>query len=601
MRDNETELQAIYDNVPIAIILLDSDRRIIKANKKALADNNFTKGEIADFRSGDIMRCIHASDSPHGCGYGDACTECVIRNTVKETFDFGKNLQQVYAEFYYLDDNSEQKISYFLISTSLIDVNSQPRTLVYLEDITKIKLGEKQTKEALSQYYDIYKATLSGIAIYQAIDGGNDFIFIDINPAGEKLGKVKRDEIVGKKITDIFPGVKEFGLFSLLQETYKTGEHHFLPTNKYSDSRITEWAENSIFRLPSGNIIVIFNDKTEEYHINQQLNQTEKMNIIGQLAGGIAHDFNNQLSGIMGFTELLLSKIDNEKLIRYVRGIKTATENAATLTNELLNLSRKKTTKKEHIQINLLVAKATSLFEHGIGNKKIKITQTLKAMPSVINGNSSLLENVFLNIMLNARDAMPDGGEVNIITDNKAFDSESCRKIPFDITPGEFVKIVISDTGSGIDSETIKHIFEPFFTTKAIGKGTGLGLANACQTICNHNGAITVRSQNGKGTTFEIYLPLGEECPDSNSEAKSEKPQQVTTSTASIMVIDDEVVVCEVSKELLLEYGYRVVAFTDSKKALRHFEETSSRFDLVICDMMMPKMDGKELLTEIKK
>ncbi len=346
-----------------------------------------------------------------------------------------------------------------------------------------------------------------------------------------------------------------------------------------------------------GNINRILNvvqNITELKNMEEQLRQSEKMQAIGQLAGGIAHDFNNQLAAIVGFADLLREEVGNNKQLRqYAENILIASKRSADLTNQLLAFARKGKYISVPVDIHLTIIEVISLLTHTI-DKRIIIKHKLIANPSCTIGDPTQLQNMLLNLALNARDAIFDSGELIFSTDTTMLNKDFCLNNPFEIEPGEYLIISVSDTGTGIAPETQKHIFEPFFTTKK--KGIGMGLAAVYGTIKSHKGAIKVISEQ-QGTTFNIYLPLASL--DTTGYDKKEKTVNISKGTANILFIDDEILICNMASEMLTNLGYTIDICYNGKDALKNYENNS--YDIVIIDMIMPKMGGKDIFLEMKK
>jgi len=340
----------------------------------------------------------------------------------------------------------------------------------------------------------------------------------------------------------------------------------------------------------------------------QQLKQTEmmllqsrKMDSIGQLAGGIAHDFNNMLGAILGFGELLLEDMEPEsETAGYVQAIIRAAENAADLTGKLLAFSRQAKNLSTPIDVHETIASAMQLLARSI-DKRIVIKQELAAEASIIIGDPSQLQNALLNLGLNARDAMPDGGSLTIATSNTQLDSAFCRDSRFDIEPGLYILVRVEDSGCGIPKELQEKIFEPFFTTKEVGKGTGLGLAAVYGTIKDHGGAIHVYSEAGQGTTFHLYLPVAlNPTPPSLSKDGVEADIDFHGS-GCVLIIDDEGIFRSMAERLFLQLGYSVITAGDGLDGIEKYKEHKEKIDLVVLDMIMPHMDGKDCYYAIRK
>jgi signal transduction histidine kinase len=328
--------------------------------------------------------------------------------------------------------------------------------------------------------------------------------------------------------------------------------------------------------------------------LEERLRQSEKMEAIGQLAGGIAHDFNNQLAGIMGFAELLRDRLGDEGLRRYAENILKASKRAADLTRKLLAFARRDILAKAPTDVHAILGEVVALLQHSV-DKRIDIQVSLDATSSVIPGDPGELQNAFLNLALNARDAMPQGGR--LILGTTIFQHKR-RKAGLDLAPGRYLHVAVTDTGIGMSAETKRHMFEPFFTMKGPGKGTGLGLASAYATVRGHMGDITVESEVGQGTTFHLYLPFG---PAQPTEMEIVVPDIRCQASGSILLVDDEEVFRDLGAEILRGAGYRVHTCNNGEDALSAVDQSGPKFDLVILDLMMPRLGGRDTLVALRK
>ncbi len=337
----------------------------------------------------------------------------------------------------------------------------------------------------------------------------------------------------------------------------------------------------------------------DKRRLENMLHHSQKMDAIGQLAGGIAHDFNNMLAGISGYANIIKRKFaqDDPKLDQYVTTIIKATNRAADLTNKLLAFARKGKYQMVPIDLHRTIEETITILDRTI-DKKIRISKKLYAHKQNIIGDPSQVQNALINLAINARDAMPTGGLLTFETAVEHMDYTDRRLAEFGIKAGAYVRLAISDTGIGMDEATLAHIYEPFYTTKGVGKGTGLGLASVYGSIKNHGGHISVRSQPGQGTTFYVYLPLSEQI-------ESERPatEQIPLAgnkKASILLVDDEDIVRDLCKTLLLPHGYQVTTCADGVEAIECYKRNRDVIDLVILDMIMPHKNGVETLTEMR-
>lgn len=332
----------------------------------------------------------------------------------------------------------------------------------------------------------------------------------------------------------------------------------------------------------------------EKKHLQTQLIHSQKMEAVGTLAGGIAHDFNNLLMGIQGYVSLMrLQTQPGDPNDEYIQGIENAVMSAANLTNQLLGFARKGKYALRATCLNDIVANSAKMFTRT--RKEIIIHQNLQDDIWSAKIDRSQIEQVLINLYLNAWHAMPRGGDIFIQTENVFLSDDYCR--PFEVSGGNYVKVSVTDTGVGIDEQIIERIFEPFFTTKDVGKGTGLGLASAYGIIKNHNGIIRVYSEKGHGTTFNLYLPASD---DEKSEALKTN-RQLLTGKETILLVDDEEGTIEVEELMLKELGYKVLAARSGKEAIELYKQNRSDLDLVALDMIMPEMSGKDTYDELKK
>lgn len=343
----------------------------------------------------------------------------------------------------------------------------------------------------------------------------------------------------------------------------------------------------------------IFADITNKKQIEEQLLQSEKMQAIGQLAGGIAHDFNNQLAAILTYSELIKSAVsENPGLSQYIRNIISCINHSTNLTSQLLAFSRKGKYQSVEIDIHKIIMEIINILSHSI-DKKIIIEKELLALSHFISGDPSQLENAILNIALNSRDAMPDGGKISFITENADFDEDSLKKMPLTINPGKYIILTVRDNGVGMEAEILNRIFEPFFTTKEKGKGTGMGMAAVYGTVKNHKGTIRISSNPGKGTSVRIYLPV---MPVKDKVLKPipEKSRK-KRGRAHILFVDDEQMIRESIRIILTHLGYEISLCKNGAEAYDFYSKNWKKVDLVILDMIMPEMNGYESFLKMRE
>jgi two-component system cell cycle sensor histidine kinase/response regulator CckA len=321
------------------------------------------------------------------------------------------------------------------------------------------------------------------------------------------------------------------------------------------------------------------------------------MEAVGRLAGGVAHDFNNLLTVITGYSELLLQKIGKESPMHVeLEQIRRAGERAATLTQQLLAFSRKQIIEPKVLDLNLLITNVGKMLVRLIGENIDLKTVHGKGL-GLVKVDAGQFEQVLINLAVNARDAMLDGGALLIETANVELGEEYCAQRPYKIEPGRFVRLAVSDTGYGMTGETSKRIFEPFFTTKATGKGTGLGLSMIYGAVKQSGGSIEVYSEVGKGTTIKIYLPRVEG--EAVKPVKDARPTVLPGGTETVLVTEDEETVRNLCVQILERLGYKVVQARDGAEAIALAQGYGDRIDLLVTDVVMPGMNGAELATQL--
>ena len=344
--------------------------------------------------------------------------------------------------------------------------------------------------------------------------------------------------------------------------------------------------------------VLVFRDVTEECHREEQLRQSLKMEALGKLAGGIAHDFNNMLGGIIGGAEIIglrVNKSDAE-LTEMLDMVTQTAERAADLTNKLLSFSRKGMLVNTTFDAHRSIADGVAILSRTI-DKMVTLEQNLSAHDSRITGDPAQIQNVIINLGINAAHAMTSGGRLTISTANVELEESYCKASQFEITPGSYLQIAVRDTGCGIPPEILPRIFEPFFTTKEAGKGTGLGLAAVYGTVKEHHGCITVYSEPGEGTLFDTYLPLAHAALAVPHPPEPEQPR----GSGKILVVDDEKVIRATATHILEGLGYEVILAEDGMQALELYSAQYAEIDLVLLDLVMPKMEGRECLEQIKR
>ncbi len=336
--------------------------------------------------------------------------------------------------------------------------------------------------------------------------------------------------------------------------------------------------------------------REEQEILASQLHQAQKLEAVGRLAGGVAHDFNNILSIIIGYSEMILEKVTSDNpFYRDLNVIKDAAYRSADLTRQLLAFARKQTINPKVLDLNEAAFGILKMLRRLIGEDiELGWFPGLDLWPVRIDPGQ--VDQILANLAVNARDAIEGVGRLTIETANVTLE-ESCCQGHEGVPPGDYIVLAVSDTGTGMEKETLERIFEPFFTTKEPGKGTGLGLATVYGIVSQNNGHITVRSEPGRGTTFKIYLPRAEQEPEAKSIGTLKKELQ---GTGTILLVEDEAAILGLGKEILERYGYTVLTAGAPREALKIVRDYSGPIHLLITDVVMPEMNGKELRDKLE-
>ncbi|HTX16741.1 MAG TPA: PAS domain S-box protein [Candidatus Baltobacteraceae bacterium] len=347
-------------------------------------------------------------------------------------------------------------------------------------------------------------------------------------------------------------------------------------------------------------LVIVNRDISERRRLEEQLRQSQKMDAIGRLSGGVAHDFNNLLGVIIGYAEILQERIPESDSMRApVDQIIKAGSRASSLTKQLLAFSRQQVMEPKVLLLNAVVSDTEKMLRRLIG-EDIELLTSLDPALGKIRADQGQIEQVIMNLAVNARDAMPEGGRLVIETTNFEIDDNFARRYAYPVLPGSYIRLTVTDTGIGMDTATQQRIFEPFFTTKEKGKGTGLGLSTVYGVVKQSGGYIDVASARGKGTTFNIYLPRVAQNVVETKTIAPDHPEELR-GTETILLAEDEDTLRALTRHLLELYGYRVLEACDGNQALRLSEQTADEIHLLLTDVVMPGISGRVLADQLKQ
>jgi len=418
------------------------------------------------------------------------------------------------------------------------------------------------------------------------------------NEAAERIFGYDEKEAVGNYMDIIVPEGQRRECHSFVEKIgERWGAEHHETTRKTKDGKSIDMDLTlSPIKDRKGDIVgvsFIARDVTYQKQLEAKLVQAKKMESIGTLAGGVAHDFNNLLMGIQGYASLMLMNLDtSHPHYDMLKKVEQQIISGAGLTRQLLGFARGGKYESKLTNPNMLVERSSDIF--GRTQKEIVMHTKLEKNAWTVKVDQGQIEQTLLNLYVNARHAMPGGGDLFLATSNVTLDKSYLK--PYDLKPGRYVKISVTDTGVGMDEKTQQRIFDPFFTTKEMGRGTGLGLASVYGIVKNHKGIINVYSEIGHGTTFQIYLPVSDKKPIKETELSAE----VLKGKESVLFVDDEDRILDAGKEILAALGYKVMVAGSGKQAIEIFKEDHDEIDMVILDMIMPDMGGGEVYDRIK-
>ena len=464
-----------------------------------------------------------------------------------------------------------------------------------IRDITNRKLSETALKNSEEKFSKAFYSNPAAIVI---VDLSAES-YLEVNDTFEQLTGFRRNEVVGHDWAELLlwtdPLAREKAITQLTQEgSLHNWECHF---RKKNGGEGVGLLSAELIEIDGKQCAITATvDITEHFHLERQLRQAQKLESVGRLAGGVAHDFNNLLTIINGYSSLLLKELrPGDPVYSYAQEIGKAGNHAAGLTRQLLAFSRKQILEPRLLDVNNVVNEAGRMLQRLIG-EDIELTTRLDPLLGQVMVDPDQIHQVIVNLVVNARDAMPDGGKLDIATENVEVDEGFLAAHP-DALPGRYVMITVTDSGLGMDVKTVQSAFEPFFTTKERGKGTGLGLSTVYGIVRQSGGWIDVQSEVGKGSSFKTYIPRTEACP---IPIIAPVAAQTLHGGETVLVVEDQEAVRELTKTVLEAYGYHVLEATNGAEALAFVERHSGEIHLLLTDVIMPGMNGMDLSRRLR-
>ncbi|MGE5646304.1 MAG: PAS domain-containing protein [Acidobacteriota bacterium] len=567
--------QAVVETAAEPMIVLDSDRRIRQANAAFYEMAQVSPEEAAGNRLEQVLR-------------GDDTLTSFLESAAQH--EVVRNLE---LEF----ETPSGRIT-ALASAHAIEPDKRGLIVVSMRDITRRKKAEAELKASEALFRELFQASFNSTTQGLLLVDGDTGDILEINPFLSGLLGCTREDVAGKKLWEspqfraIAQDRKAFlqrrSDLELEDVTLKDASGHELP------AALTR----SLYQA-GGRTLIQFNihDLSFRRSLEEQLRQAQKMEAVGRMAGGMAHDFNNLLTIISGYSELLVQELGPDHPLASQAGeILHAANRAAALTGRLLVFSRRQLVHTRVLNLNDVISSMEGMVKPLVGDR-VEVSLDLASDLWPVSADDNQIEQVFLNLLVNARESIADAGKIRISTANVEL-GEDYTRLRGDVAPGRYVMLTVSDTGSGMDGETQRHIFEPFFTTKAPGKGTGLGLSTVYGIVKQSRGDVAVESEAHRGTTMRVYLPATSE-PAPPPEVRVAEPESLD-GFERILVVEDEPGVRRFLRDTLEQFGYAVFEAGDGVEALAVLESASDGIDLLLTDVMMPNMDGRELAVKLK-
>lgn len=574
-QDSERQYELLFESNPAPMWVIDRNTLAFLAVNDAAVNNYGYSQE--EFRNMNALDILPKDEGQKG-----------LRSLLQKD---QKQFQVTEHTRHLKKDNTVVEVEISVNAVQFCDIDAM---LVLAHDITEIRTSQEKLRHSEEKFAKAFRSSPMAITISTKDEGR----YIEVNDAFLRMLDFDREWVIGRSSIELRVWDVPEDRDEMVRELERSGRVALFETRFHSKSRGVRAVRISAETIMLGDlscILSIITDITSAKNLEEQFRQAQKMEAVGRLAGGIAHDFNNMLSVIMGYCDLAQDHRELETARRDIQQIKKASQRAAKLTSQLLTFSRQQVVRPSILNLNVVVSEIFQMLLRIIAADIRLLFEPAESLGNV-KADLSQIEQVLMNLVVNARDAMPQGGGIVIETANVQLDENYARHHPT-VKPGFYVMLSVSDTGCGMDSATMSKIFEPFFTTKSPGMGTGLGLSMVYGAMEQANGHIVAYSEEGKGTTFKLYFPLADGEPQMPLVAKNDASR--IRGFETVLLVEDEADLRVLTKELLESEGYTVMVASDARQA---FELVGSHLGLIhvlLTDIVLPGMSGRELAERV--
>ena len=592
VRRGEAELAAVYDHAPNILCLFDEQLRILRANHAAAEFTGLSKEQLASLRLGRFLQCPVCTNDGVECRGTNRCANYDLRRAITDAFEGSKKWHRARVKQTVHRPTGEWEDAILLVSTERIQVDGAARVLLCMDDITHSVRADEQIRSQAA----LLDVTQDAIYVRDFSDR-----ILYWNDGAQRLYGWTMMEVKGKSATELLAANSTAQWATALEAVRTTGQWEGELTQKRRDGREliiqSRWTVVNERKGTPRAILVVNSDITEKKKLEAQLLRAQRLESIGTLASGLAHDLNNVLAPILMTVSFLKEGIEDETMSGMVQTLETCAKRGAHIVRQVLTFARGVEGIRVLLQPKHLLEEMDRI-AHETFPRSLHIQTVISKQPWLITGDATQIQQVLMNLWVNARDAMPQGGTLTARVENVMMSEEDVRIHP-KAKSGPYVVISVIDTGTGIPPELMDKIFDPFFTTKPLGQGTGLGLPTVLGIVESHGGFLHVESELGKGTTFKVYLPA----------ASTEKEESHETELTSlprgngeiIIIVDDEPAIRDIASRILASHGYRTLTACEGNEAIALFEKNRDKVKVIISDLMMPHMDGPTTVRALRQ